>query len=254
MNTLAKIVTYTLVVGSLLIGLPSCKKKSKEEDPRYIQRVAALEQMVNIYEQAKPEFNDAEKKEAMVNCLTDVKNMLELFVTNHIASEKEYSQFVEIAGSYAKNFTVGVMNTRNPDLGALRRAKGFIDSTNEYITQFGCHKKPFEQIENIRKIIPPNEKSGSMQKLCIEASSKCYELFDTIEAITRNDMTYLEKVINYTEKNNDKESELICKLAKIHKEKKETVKTKAEYYKKTFQQHSEILKKYFPDNKESQNF
>ncbi len=247
MNTLAKIITGTLVAGSLLLGVPSCKKKSKEEDPKYIQRVAVLEQMVTICEQAKPEFDEAGKKEAVVNCLTDVQNVLELFVPNYTVFEKEYSSFVEISGRYGQVSSADAVNTRNPDLNIMHRSKKFMDTVSEYITQFSCHEKPFEQIQSIRKIIlPQTEEPRAAQSMCIDASKKCYDFFESIEQIAKDDARYIGKIIDYAEKNKDKESELICKLAKIYKEKNESVKTKAEYYKNTFKQHSEILKKYFP--------
>jgi len=256
MNALAKIITGTLVAGSLLMGIPSCKNKSKEEDPKYIQRVTALEQMVNYRENAKPKFTERESKEVMLNCLTDIKNMLEVFVPSYRLSEKEYEPFVDIITKYGQISAADAANEKHSDLSRMRRARGFIDTVSEYAAKSECRKKPLEQIEIINKLVSQEEKKESTPNICIDSSKKCYELFESIEKTMKDDISYLRKTIEYAEKNKDKESELLCKLAKIVQEEKESVKNKAEYYKSVFKQHSEILKKYFTSKPEekSQDF
>lgn len=249
MNSLAKIITSALIAGSLLLGVSSCKKKSKEEDPKYIQRVVALEQVVGQYENT--DSNDTDSKEVMINCLTDVKNMLDLFVQSYTASEKEYEQFVGLVEKYCAVSTVDVKNAKYPDLGALRRARSFIDTVSQYKSKFDQqHKQHSEQIELVRKIAL-QQQPGDMAQVCIDSSSKCYELFDAIEKTIKSDTNYISSTIQYAEKNQDKESELMCRLAKIFKKQRESLKNKAEYYKSTFKQHNGILQKYFPNLKAS---
>lgn len=256
MNAFAKIITYTLVTGSLLIGLPSCKKKTKEEDPKYIQMVGTLEQMVSRCEITQPKFTERESKEVILNCLTDIKNMLEVFAPGYKLSEKEYGPVTDIIKTYSEITAADVANERHPDLGRMRKARGFTDTVREYASKSDCRKKPLEQIEIIEKITSQDEKKESTPNVCIDASRKCYELFESIEKAMKDDISYLKKTIEYAEKNNGKESELICKLAKIFQKEKESIKNKAEYYKGVFKQHSEILKKYFPSQPEekSQDF